>query len=362
MIFRGAKRAGFYIVLLCLFVFFGFFGKISIDGASKGLKLCVEVLIPSIFPFMVLSSMLVYSGLLELVSKPANGLCRYFYKLPGSAACVFIIGIISGFPSGAKTAALMYESRQCTKNEAERLAAFCNNAGMGFVINSAGVLMFQSQQAGLVLFLAQLFSALISGYIISMSAQPSSGITKDRRLKQEPVTNIIVESVVSSAGTMVSVCGFVIFFSVCSSFLFATLPISSIPLAGGIIAGIMEITGGLRLLSQSSSALALPLSGLILGWSGLSVFFQVASVLKKSGLTCRQYVKAKLLQGPLCLIFTTVFYLPFKEQIISCIASDSVFNFTAYSYIPVVICLLLLIVVALFKKGCQLLKKYVKIY
>lgn len=362
MIFRGAKRVGFYLVLLCLFVFFAFFGKISVDGASKGIKLCVEVLIPSIFPFMVLASILVSSGLLELVSRPANGFCRFFFKLPGSAAGVFILGVISGFPSGAKAAALMYENHQCTKNEAERLAAFCNNAGMGFVMNSAGVLMFQSQQAGMVLFLAQLFSAIISGYIVSLHAAPSSGALKSRALKQEPVTQIIVDSVASSAGTMVSVCGFVIFFSVCSSLLFYVLPTPSIPLAGGLIAGMMEVTGGLRLISQSNSMLALPLSGLILGWAGLSVFFQVASVLKKSGLSSREYLKAKLIQGPVCLLLTTAFYLPFKDDIVTCMASGGVFGFSAYSYLPVAVCILLLIVVAFFKKCCHFLKKYVKMY
>ncbi|QNK41638.1 hypothetical protein [Caproicibacter fermentans] len=56
------------------------------QGAKNGIGYCLEVLVPSLYPFMVLSVFIVKSGLSRKISGIFEGPTQKLFRLPGSAA------------------------------------------------------------------------------------------------------------------------------------------------------------------------------------------------------------------------------------------------------------------------------------
>lgn len=100
----------------------------AIAGAKDGLVLCFNVIVPSLFPFFVLSSLVVDLGLAAYLGRALEGLMRPLFRVSGSCAAAVALGFIGGYPVGARTALQLYQQGLCSKPEAERLLAFCNNS------------------------------------------------------------------------------------------------------------------------------------------------------------------------------------------------------------------------------------------
>ena len=112
----------------------------AIRYASDAIDLCLEMIVPTLFPFFICSGILIYSGFCELLAK-AFQFCMYpLFRISPVGSSAFILGIVSGYPLGAVTAGELYSNNYLSKTEAERLLAFCNNSGplfnTHFIVNS----------------------------------------------------------------------------------------------------------------------------------------------------------------------------------------------------------------------------------
>ena len=136
------------LALLCATLALMLYPQPSMEAAKSGLALCYNVIIPSLFPFFVLSSLVVELGLAGYLGRLLEGLMRPLFHVSGACASAFALGFIGGYPVGAKTAISLYENGMCTKTEAERLLAFCNNSNPVFLISVLGVGVFGSVRAG----------------------------------------------------------------------------------------------------------------------------------------------------------------------------------------------------------------------
>ena len=92
----------------------------AIAGAKDGLTLCFNVIVPSLFPFFVLSSLVVDLGLAAYLGRAMEGLMRPLFRVSGSCAAAVALGFIGGYPVGARTALQLYQQGLCSKPEAER--------------------------------------------------------------------------------------------------------------------------------------------------------------------------------------------------------------------------------------------------
>ena len=121
--------------------------KEAIAGAKDGLALCFNVIVPSLFPFFVLSSLVVDLGLAAYLGRAMEGLMRPLFRVSGSCAAAVALGFIGGYPVGARTALQLYQQGLCSKTEAERLLAFCNNSGPAFILGVVGAGVFGDGRA-----------------------------------------------------------------------------------------------------------------------------------------------------------------------------------------------------------------------
>ena len=114
----------------------------TMTAAKDGLSLCFNIILPSLFPFFVLSSLLVELGFARYLGKFLEGLMRPLFNVSGACSLAFALGFIGGYPTGAKTAIAIYEKGLCTKTEGERLLSFCNNSGPAFILGVVGAGVF----------------------------------------------------------------------------------------------------------------------------------------------------------------------------------------------------------------------------
>lgn len=258
-------------------------------AAAAGLGLCARSVIPALFPFMAVSTMLVSMGFGEWAAPRLSGLMS-LYRLPGPAGSALLLGLVGGYPIGARTAAELHKKGLLTAEEAERLLGFCNNSNPVFLISVLGGGIFGSPRAGVYLWLIHLLSALLAGFFFRGSGRPPRRRAPPPRRPADSLSAALVEGVKSASSNMVSVCGFVLFFYVLAS------PLAALggPLGAGLT-GLLELFSLTPLLAANRAGFIL--ASACAGWGGVSILCQTAAVLEGSGLRLRNCVLGKAVQG-----------------------------------------------------------------
>lgn len=118
------------------------FSKQNLLATKNGLLLWANSVVPSLLPFFIATELLGHTRVVSSIGKFLNKWMRPIFNVPGIGAYAFIMGIISGYPVGAKIVTKFREDGSCTKAEAERLLAFTNNSGPLFIIGTVGISLF----------------------------------------------------------------------------------------------------------------------------------------------------------------------------------------------------------------------------
>lgn len=262
--------------------------KTAIEGASEGIDLCLKTVIPSLFPFFVLSILLTGSlnGLPLPFLLPLSRLCG----IPEGAESIFVTGLLGGYPVGAQCVSQSWKSGQLSKKDAHRMLAFCNNAGPAFLFGMAGTI-FESQFIVWSLWIVQILSAILVAVIL-----PGKSSAKITFENTPPIS--VSKALIRAVSVMAGVCGWVVIFRVIlcvgEKRIFYALP-HEITV---ILTGLLELTNGCVLLIHiNSDIFRYILCSIFLSFGGLCVAMQTASVTE--GLGTGLYFPGKLLQ---CII------------------------------------------------------------
>jgi len=291
------------------------FPEITVSSSSQALQTCINVLFPSLFPFFVLSDIFIKCGGADFLGCIFNFIMKPLFRINGGGASAFILGIISGYPVGAKTAVDLYDKGVVSKQEAENLICFCNNSGPLFIIGALGMGMLSSKKAGFFLLAVHILSSITLGILLRGSIPTS--LKKARTYNYPKIyNNIFTTAVENSMMSVIRVFAYVIFFAImmdiCSSFnvfsiienMLASIGISK-QISDSLIYSVFEMTSGIKKLSASENALSvkLILSSFMLGWSGLSIIFQTKAVVQKINIRFSKYILSKLAHGIIASIY-----------------------------------------------------------
>lgn len=239
-------------------------------AVQNGLRLCVGTVIPSLFPFFVVVSLLLRLGLADGLQGLCAPVMRPLFHMRGVCVLPLLAGLLGGYPSGAKTAAELYRQGQISRQEAELLLGFCDNCGPAFLLSYAGAGVLGSQRAGIWLFGIHIAAALLTGMLLCRVQRDRGPGLLRSSLPVKPVSlpQALTGSVSSAAASMMNICAFVVLFRVLAALMPAQIP--------GVVLGALEMVTGMAALEPGQAGFIA--AAAIAGWGGLSVHCQAMSV------------------------------------------------------------------------------------
>lgn len=270
----------------------------SMLGVKDGLSICVSNIIPALFPFCVLSSFFIKSGLCEKSSKLLSGFSKYVLRFPKSAAGAVLISLFAGYPVGAMMAQSLYERGNITKAQYKRMMLFCVNAGPAFVIGNVGKNILSSKKAGTIIFLSLTLGSLTVAFLSRFLYREKS-VCESRKIENvnADLSYALNESVFAGVKSVISVCAWVVLFSCVLEFL-NMFPLDNT--TKDFIIAFSEVTRGCASLAKYNN---IPLIVFIIGWAGVSVHFQIMKYIKESGLKISEFICSRFVNAGISSLY-----------------------------------------------------------
>lgn len=223
----------------------------SLSCARAGMTLWLNTLIPTILPFIILTGMLTHTGHIRKLLLPFES---FFHIFPGVSiwgGYVFVLGMLCGYPLGAKLASDLYGLHKISKKEALYLTTFCNNPSPAFIITYlCKSCLKDTVPAGMVfasIFSANLICMLFFRFFVYQNAtiSDSPGFSPEISSRK----NILDFSIMNGFETITRLGGYILLFSILAGCIryYAPFPL----LYQYLLLGFTEITSGLSLISVS---------------------------------------------------------------------------------------------------------------
>ncbi|GAB3068070.1 sporulation integral membrane protein YlbJ [Virgibacillus ainsalahensis] len=320
----------------------------TFEASIRGLNIWWEVVFPSLLPFFIAAELLIGFGVVKFIGVLFEPIMRPLFNVPGAGSFGWIMGMVSGYPTGAKITARLREDKQLSQIEAERLVSFTNASSPLFIFVAVSIGFFHDAALGILLAICHYASNAIVGICMRFYRKNEDTVKKDKHVKnhkpsftnafmemhrtrmndKRPFGEVVSDAVLNSIQTLVMVGGFIILFSVLTKLLFLVgvssiiaavfkliLSILAFPaeMALPLLSGLFEITIGAQMISQLTTESLLPkaiLVSFILGFNGFSVQAQVASILSGTDIRFSPYFFARLLHGFIASILTLFLYKP----------------------------------------------------
>ncbi len=277
--------------------------------ASNGLTLWFNRMVPTLFPFMVLSGIMIRMNLTGSFVRFLEPVLGRLFRLNANCIYGIAVGFLCGFPMGAHVAAQLYEQKKITKSEASLLLSFCNNIGpvyfLSFVLPT-----LKLEKSGFYLF-AMYGLPLLYGLVLRYTVYYRKIHRDSRPSLSAPVPSLLSaldESIFSSLASIAKLGGYMIFFNLLFIFPWLALRILDAgPLSALLLSGmgcVLEITGGIGLLGNQAPVFVL----CVLPFGGLSCIAQTYSMIQKTDLSIMEYIMHKMILTAV----TVCFYLFFS--------------------------------------------------
>lgn len=321
----------FCLFTICLVIF----SKSNLTAAKNSLILWANNVVPSLLPFFIATELLGYTNVVNKLGKLLNHIMQPIFNVPGVGSYALLMGIISGYPTGAKIVCNLKEQGLLTDIESERLLAFTNNSGPLFILGTVGVSLFGNTLIGFLLLLTHILACISVGILFRFWKKNRSSnfsnlkinINNNKQLVNfSNLGEVLGKSITSSISTVVMIGGFVVLFSVILSILknsniiellahiifpiFKLFGIQDFNFCTSFISGILELTNGVMSISTipcKNISINIILTSFLLGFAGISILLQVYSIIAKSNISIKPYIVGKLLHSLFAALYTFLF-------------------------------------------------------
>lgn len=276
------------------------------SAVSAAVKNCLEVIIPSLFAFTALSVYLQKSGLYRTVLKPLTFPLSKLLRLDEELCAVIILGNIGGYPVGIKLLSSLVSSGRLDKDGASRLLCCCYGSGPSFVVGIAGMRVFGSVAAGVMIFASCLLSSLVMAVLVrlkgNIALKPENGGV-------DLGSECFISSVESAARVMFTVCVMITGFAVInrlmeiigvfslSEGLFELLGMGEN--SGAAVRALLEVS---RLSELKPAAWVMPLCAAMLSFGGICVLTQVGAL--SGGISLKRFILSRIPASIMSALFT----------------------------------------------------------
>ena len=297
-------------------------------ACAEGIALWAKVVLPALFPFLVLTAWIARSGMADGLGRKLSPLLRRC-GLPAASAGAFLLSIVSGYPVGSRVVADLQRRGKICRADAEKLSILCSTSGPMFILGSVGSAMFGGGKAGAVLLSAHLFGVLAVALPVllfrnrSAAAEPSpspaaqrSAARAIRAPQARAPSDTLGETVREAVLSVLCVGGFIALANValCAAedlLLLAPLralaelclcPFGAQACAEGIVYGLIEATRGCAALA-AAGATGLPFAAFAITFGGASILAQQLAFLRPVGVRAGRFIAVKAAQGCAAALF-----------------------------------------------------------
>ena len=281
-----------------LFICMLLFPKNTFQGASSGLILWFNTVLPTLLPFIILSNLLIRTGAIDLIARVTSPvLCRLFRVSPYGSFAV-LIGFLCGCPMGGKITADLLNMNYISEEEGRYLLSFCNNTSPMFIISYIIWQNLNRSAITLPLLSITLSAPVLLSFIFRFLYRIPKDVSRHSRpyspAHSQDLAGALDTCIMNGFETITRIGGYIILFSICIC-LIGQLPVR-IPLLKSLILPSLELTNGVSLICQSS----LPASAKILQTLTLAAFggwcaaAQTKSMIRDTSLPFLPYIAEKL--------------------------------------------------------------------
>lgn len=299
------------ILIILVFVTFEILAESEsiLNAVNFSFNIWKENVFPSLFPFFVLSDLLINYGFIELIGEIFKPIMNKIFKTKGVGAFALIMSLISGFPSSAKYIKELYNKNLIDEKEATKLLMFTHFSNPLFILGTISLLFLNNKEVGLLILICHYLGNIIIG-IIFRNYYPSKEETKktslkniinkisDNRIKNgKKFGEIITNALLNSINTLILILGVITIFLVITTIIDNNININSFHQS--ILNGFIEMTQGLKYVSIQKVPLKLKciISTMIISFGGLSVHMQIISILSDTKIKYLPFLTARIIHA-----------------------------------------------------------------
>ena len=365
----------FSILILICTIFIIISPSTILSSTRNSLLLWANIIVPSLFSFLVLSELLNITGINTVIGRILNPIMHPLFNLPGISSIAIVLGMTSGYPIGAKTTADLLKSNKISLEEANHLISFTNNSGPLFISGAVGIGIYQNSSIANLLLISHYTSAILVGILFrflknNSNEKVSLNETTIEIINFSKIGSILGDIIKRSLSTLFMLGGFIVIFTVFTSILDSLGILNYISqiffpqldsyTANSLLYGVLEVTTGVTRLASSNLSLffKIILTSTLIGFGGLSVHLQTLNILSDTKISSSRYFLGKTLQAMFSALITYLLlrYTTFSGVLTQAVFSTEVYNSDGFlNFISVIIICFLFCV---FYKIWELLKEY----
>ena len=311
------------ITILCILLFIAFEilteSKSILETVNFSFNIWKENVFPSLFPFFVLSELLINYGFIEIIGEVFKPFMNKIFKTKGVGAFALFMGMISGFPSSAKYIRELNKKNLIDEKEATKLLMFTHFSNPLFILGTISLLFLNNKEVGLLILICHYLGNFIIGIIFRnyyASKQENTKISLKKVLNEinkkqdknkKSFGEVMTTALLNSINTLILILGVVTVFLIITTIIDNNINLNSFQQS--ILNGIVEMTQGLKYVSLEEIPLKLKciLSTMIISFGGLSVHMQVISILSDTKIKYLPFLTARIIHALISslLVFVT---------------------------------------------------------
>lgn len=328
------KNTLFTLLILSLLIGIIKHPEASLNSAYNGLMTWFNIVVPSLFPFFIISEILIEIGFVKIIGNILKPIMYPLFRVSGESAFPFTMSIVSGYPVGVKISSNLRQKKLLSKYEAEKTISFSSTSGPLFMLGAVSIGILGSRKLAPLIMYPHYLGALTVGLIFRFYKIKECSTDKlnknfshisNNLNKNYSIGTVFSNSILNSINTILIVGGFIIFYSVFTEIIFLSnlfnkliyfidylLPFNiNIDLLKGFFAGLLEVTNGVKRISSINIHIVkkLILINFLIGWSGFSIHSQALSFISKTDISINLYIIAKFLHGIFASFYCYILYI-----------------------------------------------------
>ncbi len=305
------KYKNLFVVLFMLWMIFVilFNRELIYETISYSLKVWVHNLIPSMFPFFVVSDILLCYHVSEYIPKFIVKFFSKVFNVSNTIIVVFFLSMLSGMPNNARIIAMMLRNNEISLDDANHVLIFTHFPNPSFVFSVVGVFFLHNSYYGIIIYISIILGNLILGFITRNYINHYHIDYTKKSSKSQNISLVFIQAVRRSIDSLLLILGIITCFLICSAIIISKLSFSSY--TNAIIQGIFEITMGIKAISNLgiSDLYKVVISAMLISFGGISVHMQIISQIIDTDISYHTFFLARIFHAILSGIISFIIFL-----------------------------------------------------